>query len=287
MRTVIISGGRIERDFALSFLENETFEQFIAVDNGLRFCYDNQIKPTWIVGDFDTAAPELVEYYQTQTDIPIRRFNPVKDSTDSQIAIELALDLGSSEITLLGGTGTRMDHVLGNIQSLMLAKKKGVSCVILDEYNRIQLIDGETRLKKSEQYGKYVSLLPLTTEVTGVDLTGFKFNLTGHTFTSTGSAGFGVSNEIIEDTAEIRVKSGIFVLIESRDLPKRSEISEKSNRNSWKHHGNIVKLSKNCGICLCIITKKTGRLACRRNISAGIDKGKTCCHNTSIKAKAL
>ena len=212
MRTVIISGGRIERDFALSFLENETFEQFIAVDNGLRFCYDNQIKPTWIVGDFDTAAPELVEYYQTQTDIPIRRFNPVKDSTDSQIAIELALDLGSSEITLLGGTGTRMDHVLGNIQSLMLAKKKGVSCVILDEYNRIQLIDGETRLKKSEQYGKYVSLLPLTTEVTGVDLTGFKFNLTGHTFTSTGSAGLGVSNEIIEDTAEIRVKSGIFVL---------------------------------------------------------------------------
>lgn len=232
MRTVIISGGRIERDFALSFLENETFEQFIAVDNGLGFCYDNQIKPTWIVGDFDTAAPELVEYYQTQTDIPIRRFNPVKDSTDSQIAIELALELGSSEITLLGGTGTRMDHVLGNIQSLMLAKKKGVSCVILDEYNRIQLIDGETRLKKSEQYGKYVSLLPLTTEVTGVDLTGFKFNLTGHTFTSTGSAGLGVSNEIIEDIAEIRVKSGIFVLIESRDLPKRSEISEKSNRNT-------------------------------------------------------
>ena len=232
MRTVIISGGRIERDFALSFLENETFEQFIAVDNGLRFCYDNQIKPTWIVGDFDTAAPELVEYYQTQTDIPIRRFNPVKDSTDSQIAIKLALELGSSEITLLGGTGTRMDHVLGNIQSLMLAKKKGVSCVILDEYNRIQLIDGETRLKKSEQYGKYVSLLPLTTEVTGVDLTGFKFNLTGHTFTSTGSAGLGVSNEIIEDTAEIRVKSGIFVLIESRDLPKRFEISEKSNRNT-------------------------------------------------------
>ena len=232
MKTVIISGGRIDRDFALSFLENETFDQFIAVDNGLRFCYDNQIKPTWIVGDFDTAAPELVEYYQTQTDIPIRRFNPVKDSTDSQIAIELALELGSSEITLLGGTGTRMDHVLGNIQSLMLAKKKGVSCVILDEYNRIQLIDGETRLKKSEQYGKYVSLLPLTTEVTGVDLTGFKFNLTGHTFTSTGSAGLGVSNEIIEDTAEIRVKSGIFVLIESRDVPKRSEISEKSNRNT-------------------------------------------------------
>ena len=114
----------------------------------------------------------------------------------------------------------------------MLARKKGVSCIILDAYNRIRLMDGVVHLKKSEQYGKYVSLLPLTTEVTGVELRGFKYELTDYTFTSTGSAGLGVSNEIIEDIAEIRVKSGIFVLIESRDLPKRSEISEKSNRNT-------------------------------------------------------
>ena len=221
MKTVIISGGRIERDFALPFLKNEIFDQIIAVDNGLKFLYENQIRPTWIVGDFDTAAPELVEYYQTQTDIPIRRFNPVKDSTDSQIAIELALELGSSEITILGGTGTRLDHVLGNIQSLMLARKKGVSCIILDAYNRIRLMDGVVHLKKSEQYGKYVSLLPLTTEVTGVELRGFKYELTDYTFTSTGSAGLGVSNEITAEVAEIRIKTGIFVLIESRDEPKR------------------------------------------------------------------
>ncbi len=221
MKTVIISGGRIERDFALSFLKNEIFDQIIAVDNGLKFLHENQIRPTWIVGDFDTAAPELVEYYQRQTDIPIRRFNPVKDSTDSQIAIELALELGSSEITILGGTGTRLDHVLGNIQSLMLARKKGVSCIILDAYNRIRLMDGVVHLKKSEQYGKYVSLLPLTTEVTGVELRGFKYELTDYTFTSTGSAGLGVSNEITAEVAEIRTKTGIFVLIESRDEPKR------------------------------------------------------------------
>ena len=223
MKTVIISGGRIDRDFALSFLKQEAFDQIIAVDNGLKFLYENGIKPTWIVGDFDTAAPELVAYYRTETEIPIRQFNPVKDATDSQIAIELALELGSGEITILGGTGTRLDHVLGNIQSLMLAKKKGVSCVILDEYNRIRLVDGRLQLKKEEQYGRYVSLLPLTTEVTGVDLTGVKYPLSDYTFTSTGSAGLGVSNEITAETAEIRVKSGIFILIESSDQPKKFE----------------------------------------------------------------
>ena len=224
MKTVIISGGRIDRDFALSFLKQEAFDQIIAVDNGLKFLYENGIKPTWIVGDFDTAAPELVAYYRTETEIPIRQFNPVKDATDSQIAIELALELGSGEITILGGTGTRLDHVLGNIQSLMLAKKKGVSCVILDEYNRIRLVDGTLRLKKEEQYGRYVSLLPLPTEVTGVDLIGVKYPLSDYTFTSTGSAGLGVSNEITAKTAEIRVKSGVFILIESSDQPKKFEI---------------------------------------------------------------
>ncbi len=222
MKTGIISGGRIERDFALSYLKKQNFDTLIAVDNGLRFFYENDIKPTYIVGDFDTASPELVEYYRTQTEIPIRRYNPIKDSTDSQIAIELALELGSSEIHILGGTGTRLDHVLGNIQSLMLAKKKDIPCILVDEYNRIRLIDGTVFLKKEEQYGKYVSLLPLTTEVTGVTLRGFKYELTDHTFTSTGSAGLGVSNEIVADLAEIRINTGIFILIESTDRPVKA-----------------------------------------------------------------
>ena len=60
----------------------------------------------------------------------IRQFNPVKDATDTQIAIELAMELGSRKITLVGGTGTRLDHVLGNIQTLYLPFAKGIDCRI-------------------------------------------------------------------------------------------------------------------------------------------------------------
>ena len=217
MRTLIVSGGRIGSDFALSFLKNETFDTVIGVDNGLRFLYDNGIRPTHVVWDFDTADPKLVEYYRVRKEIELRTYNPIKDSTDTQIAIELALELHSTEIVILGGTGSRIDHVLGNIQSMMLAKKAGVSCQIVDENNRIRLIDGETVLSREEQYGNYVSLIPLTTEVTGVDLIGFKYPLRDWTFTSTGSAGFGVSNEIVEAEGRIRIKSGIFVMIEAKD----------------------------------------------------------------------
>lgn len=217
MRTLIISGGRIGRDFALSFLKHESFDRIIGVDNGLKFLLENHIAPTHVVGDFDTAAPKLVEHYRREKGVEIRAFNPVKDSTDTQIAIELALELGSREIVILGGTGSRLDHVLGNIQSLMLAKRQGVDAVLLDENNRIRLIDSDTVIQREEQYGRYISLIPLTTEVTGVDLTGFKYPLSNHTFTSTGSAGLGVSNEILGAEGKICLKSGVFILIESRD----------------------------------------------------------------------
>jgi len=61
------------------------------------------------------------------------------------------------------------------------------------------VIAEETVLDREEQYGTYVSLIPLTTEVVGVDLIGFKYSLVNYTFTSTGSAGFGVSNEIVNE----------------------------------------------------------------------------------------
>lgn len=217
MRTVIVSGGNIESDFALSFFKENKFDYIIGVDNGLRFLYENEILPTHVVGDFDTAKPGLVEYYQGHPEIDIRTFNPVKDSTDTEIAIRRALELHSSSIVLLGGTGTRLDHVLGNIQSLMLAKEAGIPCEILDAHNRIRLISEAFTLKKAEQYGTYVSLIPLTSVVEGVDLIGFKYPLENHTFTSTGSASLGVSNELAAEVGEIRIRSGIFILIESRD----------------------------------------------------------------------
>ncbi len=51
-RTVIVSGGMVEKDFALSILKSEETEFVIGVDRGLVFLYDNEIKPDYIVGRF-------------------------------------------------------------------------------------------------------------------------------------------------------------------------------------------------------------------------------------------
>lgn len=50
MHTLIISGGNIEVDLALSLLE-KNYDHIIAVDGGLGFCREHMIMPTRIVGD--------------------------------------------------------------------------------------------------------------------------------------------------------------------------------------------------------------------------------------------
>ena len=217
MHTVIVSGGNIQEDFALSFLKEEPWEKLIAADRGLDFLSRQGIRPTHIVGDFDSSDPATLEPYRDCPEIEIRKFNPVKDATDTQIALELALELGSGKITILGGMGSRLDHTLGNVQTMALALKAGVECELLDEKNRVRLIQTPLTIKREEQYGDYISLLPLTSLVKGVNLIGFKYPLTNHTFTSAGSAGLGVSNEILGEEGRIELSEGIFILIEARD----------------------------------------------------------------------
>ncbi len=217
MKTLIISGGNIDRDVALRLLKEEVFAHIIGVDGGLKFCHDYDIRPTRIVGDFDTLSPEILEWYEKQTDISIQKYNPVKDAADTQIAVELAIALGSTDITILGGTGTRLDHVIGNVHTLYLPLHAGIPCRLLDGHNRIRLVGGRCTLKKKEQYGQYFSLLPFTTEVKGVTIRGAKYPLTNYDFTVLGSGSLGVSNEIMEEQAEITLEDGILILIESKD----------------------------------------------------------------------
>ena len=80
-RAVIISGGKIQTDFALAFLRTQTWDYVIGADKGVIFCHKNQIMPTHIVGDFDSAGETEYEYFQKNTDVPIKRLNPVNRGT--------------------------------------------------------------------------------------------------------------------------------------------------------------------------------------------------------------
>ncbi|MGI6006790.1 MAG: thiamine diphosphokinase [Ruminococcus sp.] len=215
MNTLIISGGNISSDFALDFMKKQKIDFIIAVDRGMLFTWIHKIVPDLIVGDFDSVPREIIDRYRQENRVPIREYNPVKDATDTQIALEKAVEAGSRRIWILGGTGTRLDHVLGNLYAMQTALKSGVEVCMVDEHNCIFLLDTPRVLKRNEQYGKYVSFLPLGDRVSGVCLKGFKYPLENALLTNDNS--LGVSNEIAEEEAQVSFDKGILIMIQSRD----------------------------------------------------------------------
>ncbi|MEG0961245.1 MAG: thiamine diphosphokinase [Lachnospiraceae bacterium] len=215
MRILIITGGTIEDDFALEFIKKHHYEYTIAVDRGMEFFYRTGQTPDCIVGDFDSANPEILAWFQSQPNIRILHFEPEKDETDTELAIRTAIKEGGQELHLLGASGTRMDHVLGNIQLLGMAMEAGVSCFMIDAYNRVRLLKENYTISKNQQFGDYVSLLPFTPRVTGLTLKGFKYPLFQYELECFHS--LGVSNEIQEEEGEISFESGILIMVESRD----------------------------------------------------------------------
>ncbi len=213
MKTLIITGGKHNIDFTKEYLKKYSFDLIIAVDSGLEIVDKLNIKPDIIVGDFDSVDKNILRKYEKE-EIKIITLNPIKDLTDTNEAINIAIEKKSNDIVILGGIGSRIDHTISNIHILKEALDKNIRCIIINENNNIELINKKIILKKNENF-KYVSLIPLTSVVTGVSLKGFKYELNNSTMEIGKS--IGVSNEQIKDLATIEIKDGILILIQSKD----------------------------------------------------------------------
>lgn len=213
MNTLIVTGGDINVNFLSNNLSKNKFDKIIAVDKGLDTLNNLQIVPNYIVGDFDSVNRKVLKQYENKN-IPITYLKPEKDFTDTHMALKLAIQIGSTSITIIGAIGTRIDHSLANIHVLKETLDNNVQAKLVNENNEIMLINKETVIKKNGNF-KYVSIIPLTSKVTGVTLRGFKYLLENATLNIGES--IGVSNEQVEDKATIEIKEGIAILIFSKD----------------------------------------------------------------------
>ena len=225
MKILIVTGGSIDLPFAKTFLDKHSFDRIIAADAGLAACDSLGIRPTDILGDFDSLKNlELRERYR-QEGIPVREFPTRKDFTDTHLAVEYAIDLWKEKysgehsgegVWILGGSGTRMDHTLANIGMLVRMADLQIPCKMVDSHNEMELLKGPMEKKyQKDPSVKYFSLLAFSNEVKGIDLIGFSYPLekaTLHAFIS-----MGISNEIEEEYGIVRFEEGYLLLVRSRD----------------------------------------------------------------------
>ncbi len=220
MRTgLIITGGRIHRDFAGKFIREQgaLADCVVAVDGGLEVTKALGLAPDAIVGDFDTVSEEILKEYQKDPHILWDVHRPEKDETDTELAVNTAMKLGCKRLLILGATGGRLDHELSNIHLLKLCLDRETEAFLYDPWNKVYLLDKGKTFRKQQVYGAYLSFIPLTQQVKGITLQGFKYPLTNKDLSIGVEAGLCVSNELAQEEASIRFDSGILICVESKD----------------------------------------------------------------------
>jgi thiamine pyrophosphokinase len=216
---LILSGGKLYSDWLKQWLEENNAAYCIAADRGLETADSMGLDVDLILGDYDSVDKNVLDKYRKTAEV--LTYPPEKDYTDTHLAVKKAVEKivseglkDSTEIYIVGATGTRLDHTLTNIFVLDEALRAGVSAFIIDRYNKIYIKNSAFSIKKSEQFGNYVSFIPMSEKVK-ISLDGMKYPLSDFELTQGNS--LCQSNEIIGDEAKIDIECGKVIVIESLD----------------------------------------------------------------------
>jgi thiamine pyrophosphokinase len=205
MRECIIFGSAEIKDYSSVKVDEDAY--IIAADGGL--CHTNVLglRPDILIGDFDSLNAEL------PSDCKIITSPAEKDDTDMMLAVKTALQNGYRSITIYGGTGGRLDHTFANIQTLEYVLSHGAEGKIIGDKDIIYIQSAGQKEYKCIP-NSYFSIFSLTESVT-VTTTGTKYNLTDYNLTR--SFPLGVSNIIINEYCKVEVKTGILLIIFSKE----------------------------------------------------------------------
>lgn len=178
----------------------------IAADNGYSILKRLKISPNILLGDFDSITDTIADNCEIIT-APSE-----KDDTDTMLAVKTALSRGYTDITIAASIGGRLDHTLANIQTLAYIANNGGKGKLLGE-NDIVYFCREGKFIFPKYDNMYFSVFAYTESV-DISLSGTKYPLNNHCLTN--KFPLGVSNEIIENKAELTIINGQVVVIFSK-----------------------------------------------------------------------
>lgn len=174
----------------------------IAADGGARHLVAMKVSPDLIIGDMDSIDPISRRLF---AGVETLVFPGDKDQTDTELAVELAMERGCRRIALLGALGGRVDHELGNIS--LLAQHPG-RLFIHDGNACLTVPPRGLKIELQLSKGSLVSLIPFP-RAGGVTAQGLKFPLEQEDLVA-GTRG--ISNVVCSENGWIRVENGCLLL---------------------------------------------------------------------------
>ena len=211
MKSYIFIGGEVDASAIESPIQENAL--VIAADSG----YDNAKmlgyaeRCDFVVGDFDSTKERAF-----CSRAKIIRVPAEKDETDTQLAINIAIENGADELYIIGGLSGRLDHTLSNVYLLEALAKESIYATICDGKNRVRYLKERSSFLIAKSEYKYFGLIPTKKEVKGVTIDGAKYTIKNAKLTKSNPS-FAISNEVLENFAMVSCKKGGLFVIESKE----------------------------------------------------------------------
>jgi thiamine pyrophosphokinase len=177
----------------------------VAADSGLDSCVAAGVVPDLVVGDMDSLSDAaLLSGFSADR---VLLFPRDKDETDTEIGLRILHERGWGHVTIAGGAGGRIDHLLG-VAGLFERKAPPVRWITGSE--DLLLVSGEVEFLGWA--GSTVSVFPVGDRASELHSEGLKWPLDGLEL----RRGFcGISNVAETDRVLIRVGFGKLLVVHS------------------------------------------------------------------------
>ena len=208
MRAILFTNGLVPdaKSLSLSIGDNDFL---VGVDGGTEHCLAMGLTPHLVVGDMDSLNGEQLERL-TREGVRMDIHPTAKDKTDLELAMDVAVASGVSEVVLVGIWGGRLDQSLANM--LLLGRYASRLRVrFTDGLEHGAVLVGEDELEIKDAKGSVCSLIPVSGLVDRVSVTGMQYPL--HNALLHQGDTLGVSNRIVDAGASVSVGQGSLAVV--------------------------------------------------------------------------
>jgi thiamine pyrophosphokinase len=182
----------------------------IAADGGLALAPGLGLAVDVVVGDMDSVAGTDLERAE-RGGARVERHPTDKDTSDLELALDTAIEGGADDITIVGGAGGRLDHLLANAMLLAADRYADVSLRWLTGTETVVSCSTGRPALLSGTSGDLVSLIPVGGEALGVTTSGLRWPLDNGGLAPGSTRG--ISNEMTATEATVAVDEGRLLVV--------------------------------------------------------------------------
>jgi thiamine pyrophosphokinase len=208
LRAIVFANGELNHPENVKTLIQDG-DYIIAADGGTHHCIQLGITPDLVVGDFDSLDETELHALQT-SGTRLVRYDPRKDFTDLELALDHAGKSGATEALVFAALGARWDQTLANLLLPAAQTLSELEVRLIDGSQEISLLRGGGNCHLEGSPGDTLSLIPLTPEARGVLTQGLEYPLRHETLYL--GATRGISNVFMKPQASVSLEEGLLLI---------------------------------------------------------------------------